>query len=135
VKLLIPNFDPDERAGQIRVLAFVIALFMVPPAGLWAVGNDRHDRDKEWCSTGRADRDAACIARREARRWGPFLAFGPSANRSSERRLRADVIAADPRAAMRHRPPEAYLATRPDMTQGAALQHCVRRAVPPPRAS
>jgi len=57
-----------------------------------------------------------------------FTASGPVSPllqrlEAAKRQLRADVIAADPRAAMRHRPPEAYLATRPDMTQGAALQH------------
>lgn len=37
--------------------------------------------------------------------------------------LRADVATADPGAPLRAEPPKAYLATRPDLTQGGALLH------------
>jgi len=42
---------------------------------------------------------------------------------TAKRQLRSDLASADPRSALRHPPPEAYLVTRADMTQGAALQH------------
>jgi hypothetical protein len=42
---------------------------------------------------------------------------------AAKRQLRSDVALADPRGALRESPPPAYLATRPDITQGAALQH------------
>jgi hypothetical protein len=41
----------------------------------------------------------------------------------AKQRLRADVGAADPEAPLRETPPPAYLATRPDLSQGAALLH------------
>jgi len=42
---------------------------------------------------------------------------------ATKRQLRADVAAAEPRAPLRNTPPAAYLATQPDLSQGAALQH------------
>lgn len=57
-----------------------------------------------------------------------FTASGPVSDllervEAAKRQLRADVAAADPGAPLRDTPPPAYLATRPDLSQGAALQH------------
>ena len=90
MKLDIPNFDPTERAGKLKAIAALLALVTLPPAGLWVAGNYRHDRDVEWCSAGSIDNpqkiivDKSCVARREAKRWGPFLAFGPSGRHSTD---------------------------------------------------
>jgi len=84
VKLAIPNFDPNERAGRLKAIAALLAVVTLPPAGLWAAGHYRYDMDRRWCSYGSvADPqklilDESCVDQRQDGRWGPFLAFGTS---------------------------------------------------------
>jgi hypothetical protein len=42
---------------------------------------------------------------------------------AAKRQLRDDLAAAEPAARLRREPPAEYLATKPDLTQGAALLH------------
>ena len=91
----------NRRLTAVVVFAAVAA---VPTGALWVAGEFRHRRDVGLCTFGRADSasttfgtappppprgyrpawatpaeryvDRSCIARREARRWGPFLVLG-----------------------------------------------------------
>lgn len=57
-----------------------------------------------------------------------FTASGPVEDlvervAAAKEQLRADLAAAEPAAPLRVEPPAEYLATKPDLTQGAALLH------------
>jgi hypothetical protein len=53
---------------------------------------------------------------------GPVSELGGRID-AAKRQLRHDLAAAEPATALRYEPPEEYLATRPDLTQGGALLH------------
>ena len=84
MKLAIPNFDSNERAGRLRAIAALLAIVTLPPAGLWVAGQYRYGMDRRWCSYGStADPQKlivseSCVEQRRDGRWGPFLAFGTS---------------------------------------------------------
>jgi len=77
------EFGRLRRRQQIRPrLVAGLCVVFIPLGGLVFVGAVRHSNDVTWCGQGHDARTQACFERREARRWGPFLAFGSSADRS-----------------------------------------------------
>jgi hypothetical protein len=86
----VPNLHVRTPGATVRGVLAALFVLVAPPGALWTAGNYRHHQDIVWCSHGLVDNphklvvDDSCVARRESRRWGPFLAFGPSANRSQD---------------------------------------------------
>lgn len=82
---LSPGAERPVRSWPPVLIAWLVGaavtVVVMSTVVLWGLGSHRRQIDREWCGVAHLGTTApvavdACLERRQAERWGPFLIFG-----------------------------------------------------------